>query len=88
MCRLDVKARPGGASAKVHGRPQVAGVARVRVKPGANAKIAVRLTPKAARLLRSKGRLTLAVSAVLRRGAVQHAASSFAVTVKAPTRRR
>jgi hypothetical protein len=50
--------------------------------------VAIRLTPKAARLLRSKGRITLAVSAVLERGAVRHAASSFAVTVKAPKRKR
>ncbi|HEX6697009.1 MAG TPA: hypothetical protein VF080_09450 [Solirubrobacteraceae bacterium] len=85
-CRLSATARPAGASAKVHGRPRIAGTAQIRLRPGASAKLAIRLTPKAARLLRSKGRITLAVSAVLERGAARHAASSFAVTVKAPKR--
>jgi hypothetical protein len=87
-CRLSATARPGGASAKVRGRPTIAGTAQIRLRAGASAKIAIRLTPKAARLLRSKGRITLSVRAVLERGAAQHAASSFAVTVKAPKRRR
>jgi hypothetical protein len=87
-CRLSATARPGGASAKVRGRPTVAGTAQTRLPPGASAKLAIRLTPKAARLLRSKGRITLAVSAVLERGGMRHAASSFAVTIKAPKRRR
>jgi hypothetical protein len=87
-CRLSATARPAGASGKVRGRPTIAGTARIRLRAGASAKVAIRLTPKAARLLRSKGRITLAVSAVLERGAVRHAASSFAVTVKAPKRKR
>jgi hypothetical protein len=69
-------------------RASIAGTAQIRLRAGASAKIAIRLTPKAARLLRSKGRITLSVRAVLERGAAQHAASSFAVTVKAPKRRR
>ena len=88
VCRLSATARPGGASAKVRGRPTIAGTAQIRLRAGASAKIAIRLTPRAARFLRSTGRITLSVSAVLRRGAAQHAASSFAVTVKAPRRRR
>jgi hypothetical protein len=72
----------------VRGRPTIAGTAQARLRAGASAKIAIRLTPRAARRLRSKGRMTLSISAVLRRGAAQHAASSFAVTVEAPRRRR
>ena len=87
-CRLSATARPAGASAKIHGRPTIAGTAQIRLRAGASAKLAIRLTPKAARLLRRKGRITLAVSATLERGAARHAASSFAVTVKAPKRRR
>jgi hypothetical protein len=87
-CLLSATARPGGASAKVRGRPAIAGTARIRLQPGARASIAIRLTPKAARLLRAKGRITLSVNAVLERGAVRHARSSFAVTVRAPKRRR
>jgi hypothetical protein len=87
-CRLSATARPGGASAKVRGRPTIAGTARIRLRAGASAKVAIRLTPKAARLLRRNGRITLAVSAVLERGAARHAASSFAVTVRAPKRTR
>jgi hypothetical protein len=85
-CRLSATARPGGASAKVRGRPTIAGTAQIRLRAGASAKVAIRLTPKAARLLRSKGRITLAVSAILERGAARHAASSFAVTVRARNR--
>ncbi len=88
-CLLAQRDGPAGrASAKLRGRPTIAGRAQIRLRAGATAKVAIRLTPKAARLLRSKGRLTLSVSAVLRRGAAQHATSSFAVTVRAPARRR
>jgi hypothetical protein len=85
-CQLSVSARPGGSSARVHGRPAIAGTAQIRVRAGSSAKIVIRLTPKAARMLRSKHRITLAVSAILKRGPVQHATASFAVTVKAPAR--
>jgi hypothetical protein len=87
-CQLSVTARPGGSSARVRGRPAIAGTAQIRVGAGSGAKIAIRLTPKAARMLRSKHRITLAVSAILKRGPVQHATASFAVTVKAPARRK
>jgi hypothetical protein len=85
-CRLSATARPGGGSARVRGRPTVAGTAQIRVRAGATVKIAIRLTPKAARMLRKQRRITLAVKAVLERGAAQHAVASFAVTVKAPAR--
>jgi len=87
-CRLSATARPGGASARVRGRPAVAGTAQIRVRAGSTAKIAIRLTPKAARMLRKQRRITLVVKAVLERGAAQHAVASFAVTVKAPARGR
>lgn len=87
-CRLGVTARPSGASAHVRGRPAIAGTAQIRVQPGATAKIAIRLTPKAARLLRAKHRITLSISAVLTRGAARQAASAFAVTLKASARTR
>jgi hypothetical protein len=87
-CRLSATARPGGSSARVRGRPVVAGTAQIRVRAGASAKIAIRLTPSAVRMLRSRHRITLVVSAVLKRGPVQHATTSFAVTVKAPARRK
>lgn len=86
VCQLSVTARPGGSSARVRGRPAIAGTAQIKVRAGSSAKIAIRLTPKAARMLRSKHRITLAVSAILKRGPVQHATASFAVTVKAPVR--
>jgi hypothetical protein len=85
-CRLSVTARPGGSSARVRGRPAIAGTAQIKVRAGSSAKIAIRLTPKAGRMLRSKHRITLAVSAILKRGPVQHATASFALTVKAPAR--
>ena len=87
-CRLTATARPGGASAHARGRPAVAGSAQLRVGAGSRAKIAIRLTPKALKLLRSNHRITLAVSAVLKRGPVRQATTSFAVTVKAPARGR
>jgi hypothetical protein len=87
-CQLSATARPGGSSARVRGRPAVAGTARIRVRAGASAKIAIRLTPKAVRMLRGRHRITLVVSAVLKRGPVQHATTSFVVTVKVPARRR
>jgi hypothetical protein len=37
-------------------------------------------------MLRGRHRITLSVSAVLKRGPVRHASASFALTVKAPTR--
>jgi hypothetical protein len=87
-CQLSATARPGGSSARVRGRPAVAGTAQIRVRAGASAKIAIRLTPKAVRMLGSRQRITLVVSAVLKRGPVQHATTSFTVTVKAPARRK
>ena len=68
----------------MRGRPTIAGTAQVRLRAGASAKLAIRLTPKAARLLRGRGRITLAVNAVLERGGARQAASSFAVTLRAP----
>jgi hypothetical protein len=87
-CQLSATARPGGSSARVRGRPAIAGTARIRVGAGATAKIAIRLTPKAVRMLRTRHRITLLVSAVLKRGPVQHATTSFALTVKVPARRK
>jgi hypothetical protein len=87
-CQLSLTARPGGSSARVRGRPAIAGTAQIRVGAGSSAKIVIRLTPKAARMLRSKHRITLAVSAILKRGPVQQATASFALTVKAPARRK
>ena len=72
----------------MRGRPTIAATAYIRLRAGAGAKPAIRLTPKAARLLRRTGRITLAVNAVLERGAARHAASSFVVTVRAPKHRR
>ena len=86
-CRLSATSRPGGSSARVRGRPTVAGVAQVRVRAGSSAKIAIRLTPKALRMLRTRHRITLSVSAVLKRGPLTYATTSFAVAVKAPARR-
>jgi hypothetical protein len=86
-CQLNATARPGGSSARGRGRPAVAGTAHIRMRAGASAKIAIRLTPKAVRMLRSRHRITLVVSAVLERGPVQHATTSFVVTVKVPARR-
>jgi hypothetical protein len=87
-CVLTATARPGGASAHVRGRPAIAGSAQIRLRAGATAKIAIRLTPKAVRLLRKKRKITLAVKAVLKRGIAEHATSSFTVTVKAPAHGR
>jgi hemolysin type calcium-binding protein len=85
-CQLSVTARPGGSSARVRGRPAIAGTAQIGVRAGSTAKIAIRLTPKALRMLRGRHRITLSVSAVLKRGPVRHATASFALTVKAPAR--
>jgi hypothetical protein len=83
-CQLTASARPGGGSARVRGRPTVAGVAHAPIKAGSNAKIVIRLTPKALRLLRTKHRITLSVTAVLKRGPLTYATTTFAVTVRAP----
>jgi hypothetical protein len=85
-CQLSVTARPGGSSARVRGRPALAGTAQIKVRAGSSAKIAIRLTPKALRMLRSRHTITLSVSAVLKRGPLTHATTSFVVTVKAPAR--
>ncbi len=82
-CELFVTARPAGASARARKRPTVAGRTRLRIPAGKSVAVAVRLTPKAARLMRRQRKLTLGVAAVLTRGKVTMGKSSFRVTVRA-----
>jgi hypothetical protein len=77
-CELEVRVRTSGRA--------IAGSSRLALAAGKAAKVSVRLTPKAARLLRAKGKLNLSVSASLRRGHIEQASTSFAITVRAPAR--
>lgn len=87
-CQLSVTARPSGASARLRGRPAIAGTTNVAVAGGAQKKVTVSLNRTAYRLLRAHRKLTLSVTAVLTRPGYAPARASFTVTVKAPAHRR
>jgi hypothetical protein len=87
-CHLSVTARPSGASARLRGRPGIAGTTNVAVAGGAEKKVMVSLNRTAYRLLRAHRKLTLSVTAVLTRPGYGPARASFTVTVRAPAHRR
>jgi RTX calcium-binding nonapeptide repeat (4 copies) len=88
LCRLSLIARPSGASARLRGRPRIAGSAHVVVAAGARAKVMFRLNLAAYRLVREHRKLTLSVTAVVTRLGYIPLRETFAVTVKAPPRGR
>jgi hemolysin type calcium-binding protein len=83
-CRLSVTARPSGASARLRGRPAIAGTSNVLVAFRARAKVMVPLNRTAYRLLRAHDKLTLSVTATFTRLGYPTLRRTFTVTVKAP----
>jgi RTX calcium-binding nonapeptide repeat (4 copies) len=87
-CQLSVTARPSGASARLRGRPAIAGTTNVAVAGGAEKKVMLSLNRSAYRLLRAHRKLTLSVTAVLTRPGYTSSQTTFTITVKAPARGR
>jgi hypothetical protein len=87
-CQLSVIARPSGASARLRGRPAIAGETHVPVAGGVQKKVTLSLNPTAYRLLRAHRKLTLSVTAVLARPGYVSSQATFTITVKAPKRHR
>ena len=87
-CQLSVTARPSGASARLRGRPAIAGATHVPVAGGAQKKVTLSLNPRAYRLLRAHRKLTLSVTAVLARPGYTSSQATFTITIKAPARRK
>jgi hypothetical protein len=85
---VKVIARPAGASARLHGRPSIAGADSVVVAAGSRARIAVALNARAYRLMRAHHRLTLSVALRITRPGFGTVGSTFTITVKAPARKR
>jgi hypothetical protein len=87
-CRLSVTARPSGASARLRGRPAIAGATHVLVAAGARTKVTLPLNRTAYRLLRAHRKLTLSVTAVFTRPHYASVRKTFAIAVRAPARAR
>jgi len=87
-CRVTVTARPSGASARLRGRPRIAGTVHAVVAAGGGARIRVPLNVTANRLLRAHRKLTLSVTAVVTRSGYVIARTTFVITIKAPGRGR
>jgi Ca2+-binding RTX toxin-like protein len=87
-CQLSVTARPSGASARLRGRPAIAGGTHVPVAGGVQKKVMFSLNGRAYRLLRAHRKLTLSVTAVLTRPGYVSSQATFTITIKAPARRK
>ena len=68
-CQLSVTARPSGASARLRGRPAIAGATHVPVAGGVQKKVTLSLNPRAYRPLRAHGRHPRGPRQALRRRA-------------------
>jgi hypothetical protein len=88
-CQLSATARLSGRSARVRRRPAIAGAIQAQVASGTWSKVMVPLNRRAYRLLRAHRRLTLSVTTMLTRSlGYTPARATFAITVKAPARRK
>jgi hypothetical protein len=88
-CQLSATARPSGRSGLVRGRPAIAGAIQAQIASGTWSKVMVPLNRRAYRLLRAHRRLTLSVTTRLTRSlGYTPARATFAITVKAPARRK
>jgi hypothetical protein len=85
-CRVHVVAYPRGASAHVHGRPNVAAESKITVAAGSGARLRFALGRRAYALLRAHHKLTLLINATITRPHSAPVRTSFTITVKAPRR--
>jgi hypothetical protein len=85
-CRLTLTARPGGASARLRGRPRIAGTAHVVVAAGRHAQVTVPLNRAAYRFVRAHRKLTLSVVGVVTRSPGAPKRETFVFTVRPPAR--